>query len=119
MFQMRRFSSSAQRNTSAFDSAGFMSRQLFLLQLWKQRAGYSWCAAASRFLTISPAGWNIALIGNVVALGGVLLGMVALAAGRGPRTASNDFYHRTNAGIDLRQSAHSVFRKISVATELR
>ncbi|HEY4930373.1 MAG TPA: hypothetical protein VII23_02280 [Terriglobales bacterium] len=39
--------------------------------------------------------WNIALIGNLVALGGVLLGMVALAAGRGPRTASNDFYHRT------------------------
>ena len=39
-------------------------------------------------------GWNVALIGNLVALGGVLLGMAALAAGRGPRTASNDFYHR-------------------------
>lgn len=37
--------------------------------------------------------WKIALIGNLVALGGVLLGMAALAAGRGPRTASNDLYH--------------------------
>lgn len=40
------------------------------------------------------AHWKIALIGNLVALGGVLLGMAALAAGRGPRTASNDLYHR-------------------------
>lgn len=38
--------------------------------------------------------WNFALIGNLVALGGVLLGMAALAAGGGPRTASNDLYHR-------------------------
>jgi hypothetical protein len=34
-----------------------------------------------------------ALISNLIALAGVLLGMVALAAGRGPRTASNDLYH--------------------------
>lgn len=40
------------------------------------------------------SGWSIALIGNLVAFGGVLLGMAALAAGRGPRTASNDLYHR-------------------------
>lgn len=40
------------------------------------------------------ASWKIALIGNLVALAGVLLGMAALAAGRGPRTASNDLYHR-------------------------
>jgi len=38
--------------------------------------------------------WPLALIGNLVASGGVLLGMAALAAGRGPRTASNDIYHR-------------------------
>jgi hypothetical protein len=37
--------------------------------------------------------WRTALIGNVVAVGGVLLGMAALAAGRGPRTATNDMYH--------------------------
>ena len=31
---------------------------------------------------------------NFVALGGVLLGIAALAASAGPRTASNDLYHR-------------------------
>jgi len=35
-----------------------------------------------------------ALIGNLVALAGVALGMVALALGAGPRTPSNDLYHR-------------------------
>jgi hypothetical protein len=38
-------------------------------------------------------GWGMALAGNLVALAGVLLGKAALAAGRGPRTASNDLYH--------------------------
>jgi len=37
--------------------------------------------------------WPGPLIANLIALGGVLLGMAALAAGRGPRTASNDLYH--------------------------
>jgi hypothetical protein len=34
-----------------------------------------------------------ALIGNLVAIGGVAIGVVALAVGAGPRTASNDVYH--------------------------
>jgi hypothetical protein len=38
--------------------------------------------------------WSAPLFGNLIALAGVLLGIVALAAGRGPRTASNDLYHR-------------------------
>ena len=38
--------------------------------------------------------WRIALITNFIALGGVLLGVAALAVGAGPRTASNDLYHR-------------------------
>ncbi len=42
----------------------------------------------------STARWRVALITNFVALGGVLLGVAALAAGAGPRTASNDLYHR-------------------------
>jgi hypothetical protein len=42
----------------------------------------------------SPALWRTAIIGNLVALAGVLLGIVALAAGRGPRTVSNDNLHR-------------------------
>lgn len=40
------------------------------------------------------ARWRVALIANLVALGGVLLGIAALAVGAGPRTASNDLYHR-------------------------
>jgi len=38
--------------------------------------------------------WGAALAGNLVAIGGVIVGMVALAIGAGPRTASNDWYHR-------------------------
>ena len=38
--------------------------------------------------------WGAALTGNLIALAGVLLGMAALAVGAGPRTASNDLYHR-------------------------
>jgi hypothetical protein len=41
----------------------------------------------------SPPFWRIVLTGNLIALAGVLLGIVALAAGRGPRTASNDNLH--------------------------
>jgi hypothetical protein len=41
----------------------------------------------------SPVEWRTAIIANLVPLGGVLLGMAALAAGRGPRTVSNDMYH--------------------------
>jgi hypothetical protein len=37
---------------------------------------------------------RLAIIANFIAIVGVALGMVALAAGRGPRTASNDTYHR-------------------------
>ena len=35
----------------------------------------------------------LAMIANFIAIAGVSLGMIALAAGRGPRTASNDTYH--------------------------
>lgn len=38
--------------------------------------------------------WSAPLFANLIALAGVCLGMVALALGRGPRTASNDLYHR-------------------------
>jgi hypothetical protein len=41
----------------------------------------------------SPVEWRTAIIANLIPLGGVLLGMAALSAGRGPRTASNDMYH--------------------------
>jgi hypothetical protein len=51
------------------------------------------CGAAS-LLSHSALGWRAAMIGNFVALAGVALGIVALAVGAGPRTASNDLYHR-------------------------
>jgi hypothetical protein len=51
-----------------------------------------WGAAA--LFRNSKTGWRTALMMNVVALGGVLLGIAALASGAGPRTASNDLYHR-------------------------
>jgi hypothetical protein len=38
-------------------------------------------------------GWSAPLTSNLIALAGVCLGMIALAHGRGPRTASNDMYH--------------------------
>ena len=53
----------------------------------------SWGVAAVFFH--SHVAWRTAVIANLIPLGGVLLGMAALAAGRGPRTASNDLYHHT------------------------
>jgi hypothetical protein len=51
-----------------------------------------WGGVAALANTHAP--WRNSLTGNFVALAGVLLGMIALAAGRGPRTTSNDLYHR-------------------------
>lgn len=51
-----------------------------------------WGAAA--VLTGSQKARRAALIGNLIAVAGVAMGMVALAVGAGPRTASNDLYHR-------------------------
>jgi hypothetical protein len=48
----------------------------------------------SALLRDLPSFGRVVLIGNLVACAGVLLGMVALAAGRGPRTVSNDNLHR-------------------------
>ena len=55
-------------------------------------AALAWGAAA--LLAGSASARVAAFTGNLVAIGGVVLGMVALAAGAGPRTASNDLYHR-------------------------
>jgi hypothetical protein len=51
----------------------------------------SWGAAA--VLKRSLKAWRAPFIGNLVAILGVVIGMVALAVGAGPRTASNDLYH--------------------------
>ena len=48
---------------------------------------------AAAVLKQSLKAWRAAFIGNLVAIIGVAIGMVALAVGAGPRTASNDLCH--------------------------
>ena len=55
-------------------------------------AGLSWGALA--LFRDRKRSRTAALIANFIALSGVLLGMAALAVGAGPRTSSNDLYHR-------------------------
>jgi hypothetical protein len=55
--------------------------------------GLSLVCGVTAVLIHARLGWRAALIANLAALGGVLLGIAALAAGLGPRTASNDLYH--------------------------
>jgi hypothetical protein len=43
--------------------------------------------------------WRIALTGNLVALAGVLLGVAALAMGRGLGPQAMDLYHRIMLGL--------------------
>jgi hypothetical protein len=42
----------------------------------------------------SWAGRRAAVVANLIALSGVGVGLVSLALGAGPRTASNDLYHK-------------------------
>lgn len=46
-------------------------------------------------LTRKPWSWRAIVTAQAIALGGVVLGIVALAFGEGPNTASNALYHRT------------------------
>jgi hypothetical protein len=50
--------------------------------------------AAFVVLTRKNLAWTVALAAHAFALGGVLLGMAALAAGAGPSTELNTVYHR-------------------------
>lgn len=61
--------------------------------------GISLIWGAAVVLSHPVLGWSAPLISNLIALGGVCLGMAALAAGRGPRTASNDLYHHIMLGL--------------------
>ncbi len=51
----------------------------------------AWGALA--VLTGRARAGRAAFVANLVALGGVLIGIAALAAGAGPRSSSNDLYH--------------------------
>lgn len=57
--------------------------------------------AASAFgvLTRRTWAWRVAVAAHAFALAGVLLGIVAVAAGGGPSTPLNDAYHLTMAAL--------------------
>lgn len=66
--------------------------------------GISLAIGGSVVLSQTQVPLGAPLTGNFIAIAGVLLGMAALAAGRGPRTASNDLYHHIMlmlAGLSL------------------
>ena len=56
--------------------------------------GVALAVAAFAVLTRRELAWPIALAAHTFALGGVLLGITALALGAGPSTELNSVYHR-------------------------
>jgi len=66
---------------------------------------------AAAILTYSRHWWRAALIVNLVALAGVVLGKVSLAAGWGPRTASNELYHNIMLVLSIVGLVMLVFAK--------
>jgi hypothetical protein len=69
--------------------------------LVESACGLALAIGAFGLLSGRARGKTAALAAHVVALAGVALGMVALAAGRGPRTELNDAYHRAMVGTLL------------------
>lgn len=61
--------------------------------------GLALATSAWAQFTRRPWAWAATVGAHAVALGGVLLGMGALAAGRGPRTPLNDTYHLTMVAV--------------------
>jgi hypothetical protein len=57
-------------------------------------AAVALATGASAVLTRRTWAWVAATAAHAVALAGMLWGMVAIAAGRGPHTQLNDTYHR-------------------------
>ena len=56
--------------------------------------GTALAVAAFAVLARGNGAWTVALAAHAFALGGVLLGIVALAVGAGPSTELNTIYHR-------------------------
>jgi hypothetical protein len=54
----------------------------------------SFLVAVFSLLASSPAAWTSLVAAHCVGIAGVLLGIGALAAGRGPSTEANHIYHR-------------------------
>lgn len=55
--------------------------------------GFVLAVSAYANFTRKPWAWQSAVGAHIFSIGGVLLGIAALAAGRGPRTTFNDIYH--------------------------
>lgn len=55
--------------------------------------------AATSVFTRRTWAWAAATVAHAVALAGVLWGMIAIAAGRGPHTQLNDTFHRVMAVV--------------------
>src|SRR6516162_3069741 len=79
---------------AGFAIGSFQEPRIVPAAIVETLCGLSLLCGARAVLIHSRAEWRVALIANLVALGGVLLGMASLAAGLGARTASNDLYHR-------------------------
>jgi hypothetical protein len=56
--------------------------------------GFAFVISALALFTHRSWAAPVTLAAHLFALAGVFLGMAALAAGRGPRTITNDIYHR-------------------------
>ena len=71
--------------------------------------GLSLAWGAAGVMLRSGSRRRVALITNLVALAGVLLGIAALAAGAGPRTASNDVHHGIMLALIISSLAILIF----------
>jgi len=77
-------------------------------------AGCALAVAAFGLFARRPWAWSVTVAAQILALAGVFLGMAALAAGRGPRTMSNDVYHRVMVCTLLAGLAISMSRRSRV-----
>ena len=67
---------------------------IFPAAIVESLCGLALAAAAFAVFTRRRWAWTVALAAHAFALGGVLLGMAALAVGAGPSTELNTIYHR-------------------------
>jgi hypothetical protein len=68
--------------------------RIFPAAIVESLCGLALAAAAFAVFARRRWAWTVALAAHAFALGGVLLGMAALAVGAGPSTELNTIYHR-------------------------
>jgi hypothetical protein len=73
---------------------GFTEPRIIPATIVESIIGIAFAVAAYALFTRRDWAWRSALTAHCISIAGILLGMAALAAGRGPRTESNDIYHR-------------------------